>query len=192
MKAGDMVEKGDLLVDGTIPIYDDSETLVNSHEIHADAEIYAKTVYTYQTSLPIMRTVKARTDRVRYGLYLEILGNTFYFLMPSYSENPWEFVMEQEQVKIFEDFYLPIYIGKVKAYEYVPYERSYSEEEVNLLAQSYLDEYMEKLSEKGIQILGSDGKIEQGESEWQIEGIINVIEDIASEIPAVLENQEEI
>ena len=139
-----------------------------------------------------MRTVKARTDRVRYGLYLEILGNTFYFLMPSYSENPWEFVMEQEQVKIFEDFYLPIYIGKVKAYEYVPYERSYSEEEVNLLAQSYLDEYMEKLSEKGIQILGSDGKIEQGESEWQIEGIINVIEDIASEIPAVLENQEEI
>lgn len=192
VKAGDMVEKGDLLVDGTIPIYDDSETLVNSHEIHADAEIYAKTVYTYQTSLPIMRTVKARTDRVRYGLYLEILGNTFYFLMPSYSENPWEFVMEQEQVKIFEDFYLPIYIGKVKAYEYVPYERSYSEEEVNLLAQSYLDEYMEKLSEKGIQILGSDGKIEQGESEWQIEGIINVIEDIASEIPAVLENQEEI
>ena len=80
----------------------------------------------------------------------------------------------------------------MKAYEYVPYERSYSEEEVNLLAQSYLDEYMEKLSEKGIQILGSYGKIEQGESEWQIEGIINVIEDIASEIPAVLENQEEI
>ena len=39
VRAGDIVEEGQLLVDGTIPIYDDAETLVNSHEIHADAEI---------------------------------------------------------------------------------------------------------------------------------------------------------
>ena len=35
VRAGDPVAAGDLLVAGTIPIYDDSENLVSSHEIRA-------------------------------------------------------------------------------------------------------------------------------------------------------------
>lgn len=190
VKAGDEVKAGDLLVDGTIPIYDDSETLVNSHEVHADAEIYAQTVHTVGKRLPLTYTVKSRTGRVRYGLFFKVFGRTFYFLMPAFGEETWEYVSEQGQLKFFDDFWLPVYGGRIIAYEYVPYENACTREEAETLCGQYLGEYMEKLSEKGIQIIGNDGKIEKDESGWTIGGTVTVIENIASPVP-VPENLEE-
>lgn len=190
VKEGDEVKEGDLLVDGTIPIYDDSETLVNSHETHADADIYAKTVYTVQHSLPLTHTVKCRTGNMRYGFFVKIFDRTFYLMMPIYGEETWEYVMEEDQLKLFDDFYLPVYGGRIRAYEYVPYEKNYTKEEAESIGGRYLDEYMEKLSEKGIQIVGNDGKIEKDESGWKIGGTLTVIENIAGQVP-VPEKQEE-
>jgi len=190
VKAGDEVNAGDLLVDGTIPIYDDSETLVNSHEIHADADIYAETVHTIRHTIPLTHTVKARTGRRRPGVFFKVFDRTFYFLMPAAGETDWEYVTEQGQLKIFEDFYLPAWYGAITAYEYVPYEETYTREEVSAIGGRYVEEYMEKLSEKGIQILGNDGKIEKGESGWKATGTVTVIENIAGQVPAT-ENHEE-
>ena len=181
VKAGDQVEAGDLLVDGTIPIYDDSETLVNSQEVHADAEIYAETIYSVTKTVPLLKTVKTRTGTVRNGIFIKLFDQSFYLMVPANDDSSWEYVMEQYQLKIFEDFYLPVYIGVLSAYEYVPYESTYTEEEVLSVCQMNLQEYMEKLSEKGIQILGSDDKIEFNESEWTYTGTITVIENIAIE-----------
>ena len=77
------------------------------------------------------------------------------------------------------------------ALEYVPYERVYTKEEVSAEKDRYMEEYMEKLQEKGIQILGSDVKIERSESHWKIHGTLTVVEDIAKESP-MPEDQEEI
>lgn len=190
VKAGDTVSAGDLLVDGTVPIYDDSGTLSNSHEVHADAEIYAETVHTIRKTVPSVQTRKTRTGNLRYGVFLKVIDRTFYVMMPAAGDTDWEFVMEQEQFKLFEDFYLPIYIGKISAYEYVPYEKNYTEKEISSICDDFLQEYMEKLSEKGIQIVGSDGKIEHGESGWQIGGTLTVIEDIAKEVPIPEKHEE--
>lgn len=191
VKIGDNVESGALLVDGTVPIYDDAETLVASHEIHADAEVYAKTVHTIKRDIDDSRTIKARTGHVRHGLYFRVFGYPFYLLFPAYGNGQWELLMEQKQVKILENFYLPVHIGKITAYEYEEYERFYTKAEIEMICEEYIQEYMEKLSEKGIQILGSDGKIEHSESGWQIEGTITVIEDIAVEIPVAAETEAE-
>ena len=86
VRAGDPVAAGDLLVAGTIPIYDDSENLVSSHEIRADAEVYARTVYEMEKKLPLTYEVKSRTGRVRRGAFFSIFGRTFYFLMPAYGD----------------------------------------------------------------------------------------------------------
>ena len=58
-------------------------------------------------------------------------------------------------------------------------------------ADRYLNEYMQNLTEKGIQILGSDVKIERSGSHWKIHGTLTVVEDIAKESP-IPEDQEEI
>jgi len=181
VKVGDEVERGTLLVDGTVPIYDDSGTMVNSYEIHADADILAETVYSVKKRIDLSRNVKVRTGNFRKGIYIRLLENPFYFLFPSYNECSWEFIMERKQVHLLENFYLPVYYGRIAAYEYEEYERFYTEKEVKVLCEEYIREYIEKLSEKGIQILGSDGKIEFNESGWTLMGTIRVIENIAVE-----------
>ena len=190
VRAGDPVAAGDLLVAGTIPIYDDSENLVSSHEIRADAEVYARTVYETEKKLPLTYEVKSRTGRVRRGAFFSIFGRTFYFLMPAYGDASWEFFMEERQLRLFEDFCLPVYGGLVTALEYVPYERAYTKEEVSAEKDRYMEEYMEKLQEKGIQILANDGKIEKGESGWKIQGTVTVIEDIAGPVPIPEKHEE--
>lgn len=190
VKAGDTVAAGDLLVSGMIPIYDDAETLVNSHAVHADAEVYAETVHTFTYRLPAVRTELSRTGRTRNGAFFEIFSQPFYFLMPASGDLPWEYVMEERQLKFFEDFYLPVYGAALTAYEYVPYEKAYTEEEVKEIADRKIQEYMEKLSEKGIQILGNDDKIERNESGWRILSTLTVVEDIAKAVP-IAEQQEE-
>ena len=190
VRAGDPVAAGDLLVAGTIPIYDDSENLVSSHEIRADAEVYARTVYETEKKLPLTYEVKSRTVRVRRGAFFSIFGRTFYFLMPAYGDASCEFFLEERQLRLFEDFCLPVYGGLVTALEYVPYERAYTKEEVSAEKDRYMEEYMEKLQEKGIQILANDGKIEKGESGWKIQGTVTVIEDIAGPVPIPEKHEE--
>lgn len=191
VKTGDQVVKGQPLVSGVIPIYDDSETLVNSHLIHSDADIYARTVYDYEKRLPSTYIERAPTGRVRKGIFLRVFDYSFYFLMPAFGENSWEFLMEERQLKIFEDFYLPAYGAVITAKEYVPYEKVYTKEEIETEAEKYAVEFMENLSEKGIQIIENDDKIEMSESGCRIFGTMTVVEDIAEEVPIEEEQKEQ-
>ena len=68
--------------------------------------------------------------------------------MPAYGDDPWEFFMEEKQLKLFEDFYLPVYGGLVAALEYVPYERAYTKEEVSAEKDRYMEEYTGKITGK--------------------------------------------
>lgn len=190
VKAGDQVTEGSLLVSGTIPILDDSGTLVNSHKVRADAEIYAMTAHTYETTLSRTRTEKASTGRTRKGIFFRILDHSFLFLLPAGNGEHWEFFMEQHQLKLSENFYLPVYGSVITAREYIPYEKALTEEEIRRAADEYEREYMEKLGEKGIQIIGNDDKIETDSSGIRITGTVTVVEDIAAAVPIPDQDEE--
>ena len=190
VKAGDTVAAGDILVSGELPIYDDSETLVKTNKVHADAEIYAETTKTAGWTIPETEEIRAATGKKRRGLFLKFAGAEFYFLMPDLKkESTWELFMEETQLRLSENFYLPVYVGTAR--EYVPYEKVLTKTEVSDAADRYLNEYMQNLTEKGIQILGSDVKIERSGSHWKIHGTLTVVEDITKSSP-IPEDQEEI
>ncbi len=192
VKAGDEVKAGDVLVSGELPIYDDSETLVKTNKVHADAEVYAKTTRTAIWKIPAEEEIRAKTGRRRPGIFFKFLDAEVCFLMPDLKkESTWELFMEEYQLRLSKNFYLPVYGGILTAEEYVPYEKVLTEAEISDRADWYLNEYMQNLTEKGIQILGSDGKIERSESHWKIHGTLTVVEDIARESP-IPEDQEEI
>ena len=91
VKAGDTVAAGDILVSGKLPIYDDSETLVKTNKVHADAEIYAETTKTAGWTIPETEEIRAATGKKRRGLFLKFAGAEFYFLMPDLKkESTWE------------------------------------------------------------------------------------------------------
>lgn len=192
VKAGDEVKTGDVLVSGKLPIYDDSETLVKTNLVHADAEVYAETTRTVTWKIPVVEEIRAGTGKERPGVFFKFLDAEFCFLMPDLKkESTWELFMEESQLRLSKNFYLPVYGGILAAREYIPYEKVLTKSEVSDSADRYLNEYMQNLTEKGIQILGSDVKIERSESHWKIHGTLTVVEDIAKESP-MPEDQEEI
>lgn len=192
VKAGDEVKTGDVLVSGKLPIYDDSETLVKTNLVHADAEVYAETTRTVTWKIPVAEEIRAGTGKKRMGVFFKFLDTEFCFLMPDLKkESSWELFMEESQLRFSKNFYLPVYGGILAAREYIPYEKVLTKSEVSDSADRYLNEYMQNLTEKGIQILGSDVKIERSESHWKIHGTLTVVEDIAKESP-IPEDQEEI
>ena len=98
---------------------------------------------------------------------------------------------QQDALPVVYVIYLPVYVGILTAREYVPYEKVLTKTEVSDAADRYLNEYMQNLTEKGIQILGSDVKIERSGSHWKIHGTLTVVEDITKSSP-IPEDQEEI
>ena len=192
VKVGDTVKAGDVLVSGELPLYDDFEALVKINKVHADAEVYAKTTRTVEWKCPETKEIRARTGKRRRGIFFKFLDLEFCFLTPGLKkENTWELFMEEFQLKLSKNFYLPVYGGILTAEEYVPYEKVLTEAEISESADRYLNEYLQNFTEKGIQILGSDVKIERSESHWKIHGTLTVVEDIAKESP-MPEDQEEI
>lgn len=192
VKVGDTVKAGDVLVSGELPLYDDFEALVKINKVHADAEVYAKTTRTVEWKRPETKEIRARTGKRRRGIFFKLLDLEFCFLMPDLKkENTWELFMEEFQLKLSKNFYLPVYGGILTAEEYVPYEKVLTEAEISESADRYLNEYLQNFTEKGIQILGSDVRIERSESHWTIHGTLTVVEDIAKESP-IPEDQEEI
>ena len=168
VKVGDQVKAGDVLVSGTLPIIGDNEEIMNTRYVHSDGDITARTEYHYNRKVPLFKTIDMETGRVRTGRYVKAFRFSFLLMRPRPKGTAWKRTMEENQVHLFENFYLPIYVGKITGKEYVSYERPYTDEEKKELAEQMNQSFQKKLMEKGVQILENHVKILDNESLCQI------------------------
>ena len=175
---GDRVEKGQQLVSGRLSIMNDSGEVVRTALVHADADVYARTVYEYQEIFPGYRTVEVKTGRERKGLGIEIGPYRLRFLLPDLRKDSWNYVTTVTQLHIFEDFYLPLYVERITGEATVSYERPYTREEKEQISREVEENYMKNLMEKGVQIIENNVKIQENGSSWSVEGTVTVEEQI--------------
>lgn len=168
VSVGDQVEEGQVLVSGILPIIDDSEAVINTHYVRADADIIARTEYHYKRQMPLFMKIDVETGKTRKGRYVKALRYSVLLIRPKPEGTSWKLTMEEEQLHLFRNFYLPVYIGKITGKEYVSYERPYTEEEKKKLADDMDTAFQKKLLEKGVQILENHVKILDNESLCQI------------------------
>ncbi|MEY8352188.1 sporulation protein YqfD [Lachnospiraceae bacterium 54-53] len=168
VSVGDQVEKGQVLVSGILPIIGDDETVMNTHYVRSDADITARTEYHYKRQMPLFRTIDVDTGRTRKGRYIKAFHFSVMLMMPRPEGTSWKLTMEEEQLHLFRNFYLPFYVGKISGKEYISYERPYTEEEKKQQAEIMNDAFQKKLLEKGVQILENHVKILDNESLCQI------------------------
>lgn len=169
---GDTVEKGQVLVSGILPIYNDALELVNEQYVRADADIYAETSETYTETLPYLTTQRIDTGKKRYGLQLRLLNeqHILTFLLPGSKENLWEFVRESKQVAVLGDFYLPVWYDQITATEYTQYQRTHTKDELEAQKNKIHEQKMLHLLEKGVQIIHNSVKIVDNGSRYEIQG----------------------
>ena len=79
VKKGDQVEKGDLLVSGLLPIYNDSQEIVGYEKTNASADVWIKYEENIEITIPRSQTVRHYTSKqVHSGL---VLLKLYYFLL---------------------------------------------------------------------------------------------------------------
>lgn len=179
VQIGDTVEPGQVLVSGMVPIYGDSEELIRRDYVRADGDITARTQVTERQPLSKMVTERTETGAVRRGLHLRLGNCSFVWMLPKKGDLSWKLVTDSRQVTLFGDFYLPVWVDYLESREYQLYERSWTQEELNLKKEQFQTEMVGNFLEKGVAIIENNVKILDKGDSYELEGTFFLEEPIA-------------
>lgn len=173
VKIGDNVTKGQVLVTGLVPVYDDNMEVKTYHYYNADADVLLKTTMIYEENIKDTYSKKEYTGRIKKIDYIKIFNKDIHlpFKVP-YAY--YDIFSSSNRLILFKTLKLPVYYGAYEAREYFFIEQKYSNEEIVEIANEKLKKYYKSLSQKGVQILQKDVKIEYNANNWVISGIFVV------------------
>lgn len=180
VKAGDKVEKDQLLVSGRIPILNDNGETTGYHLVHADADIQIQTKENWEVKIKKTVQAYAFTGKKRRGIRLRAGGFSFLWILPAF-KGEWEFQVQSEQLALPGDFYLPVTVERILAREYVSYGKNRTQNEVEELKNQINRKKIQNFTKKGVQILENNVKIQERTSDYVIHGELDVREPVGTE-----------
>ncbi len=159
VKAGDVVTKGQLIIDGVLPVVKTDGTILDYRLVNADADVLIAYSENYQDELSFYRDEKQYSGET-YQEYSLRLGNKMYAFHWFYPQYEKEEISESfYQLKLWEHFYLPVWFYQKthKEYDFVRVKKDKSALEAQLYENLSL--FLKSLEEKGVQNMQKDVKI---------------------------------
>lgn len=176
VQQGQEVKKGDVLVSGSLPIYDDSGNVSAYQYCTADADIKLQAVYRYKDSFPSKHTKRTYSGNVQNRYGISIGGSYMQFPWKKAGYGQYTVMDTRTQLRLCDSFYLPVYFVKRSYEEYVEEEQVYTKKEAKTQAAENLTEFLEKLTQKGVLILEKHVMIKAGKNKYTVSGDITVLE----------------
>ncbi len=180
VKAGDSVEAGDVLVSGSVPVYDENLLIAGYQIYDADADIQIRTPVAYQDFIKKSYPVLCYTGNDTRVSFLEVFGRHFdampvydFFLEKEHSS--YEVVTQKEQLVLLDNIYLPVYYGKISKREYYIQYMTYTPEEMEALLLKRFEKFIFAFHQKGVEIVEKDVKIIENRDGMEINGDLLVI-----------------
>lgn len=191
VEAGDTVEKGDLLVSGVLPIYNDSGELCARQYVASDADILLETRTPYRDVLNLKAWQKQYTGREKKRYLLRIGGMSFALPGALGGFQQYDVLTQLTQLRLSANFYLPLYVQKYTVKEYEKTEVVYNKEQAEGILRSNFQYFTKKLEEKGVQIFENDVKIKWDEKTVTASGALTTREAAVRIVP-VEDTEEEL
>ena len=176
VKAGAEIQKGDILVEGGVPIYNDDGTVKRYDYCVADADIMLQCIYSLTEDIEEKHEEKKYTGKEKKQPFF-ILG-TRKVSMPLLGRKfeKYDVIEEKHQLKIFKNYYLPVYIGSYLVREYEVEEEIYTKEQVKELFEGKIQKFIETLQEKGVQIIEKNVTIKRAFGTWKMDADFLAVE----------------
>ncbi|MCL2052509.1 MAG: sporulation protein YqfD [Lachnospiraceae bacterium] len=184
--AGSEVFAGDVLVEGGVPIFNDDLTVRSYQYYQADADIYLRTDFNHIEILPIDYEEKVFSGKESKVRYFEILGKRIKFGFFSHDFENFDIIDEKTQVRLLENFYLPLFFGSELAREYQINAKKYSSEEAKTIFSGTAKKIIENLTEKGVQIIEKNVTMKKDNVNWYLDVDFLVIEKTGKSVPTTL------
>lgn len=177
---GDSVQKGDILVSGTVEILNDAKEVIGYQYHQADADITAQTVYSYEDSLPITYEIKKWTGNKKYVCWIE---TDQYLFKLGTGKNEFAhktYTTLEKRFCIGEHFWLPVTLGMDVIEEYQPVNKKHQEKEYQEKLSADFQKFCLNLEKKGVQILENNVKIYSDTARASARGTLTLAETIGS------------
>ncbi len=168
VSAGAQIKRGDILVEGGVPIYNDDSTVKRYDFCNADADIILRCVYSFEEQIAEKYEKKIYTGREREVPFFLIGTKKFKIQVPGNTYENSDLIEEKRQLKLFDNYYLPVYIGENLVREYKIEEKIYTKEEVKMLFEERLQKFIQTLQEKGVQIIEKNVTINKTSGVWKM------------------------
>lgn len=178
---GDTVKAGDILVSGRIEVKNDSGEVVGYQYQKSDADVFADTQIEYSDSMPLTWQDKVYDGRKRYKWYVRLFDWTISAGTVKSSFEHSELASSETQLKIGENFYLPVSFGFERAKSYDFQEKKYTEDEIREKLSLDFRRFCDELEEKGIQIRENSVKIHIGADSASASGSVYLNQRITRE-----------
>ena len=172
-KRGDLVKKGDLLVEGKIQGKYTEAIYVNSL-----AEIQARVWYSKKEKANFNQTIEEKTGNQenKYGIKFNNFTINFYKTLSKF-EN-YDTICEENKINIFSNFYLPVEIIKVTNYEKIKKDVQYDEEDLKHQLIAKLEEQLKNEIGEQIEVIDKYVNYKKTEHEIEVELVYEVLEEI--------------
>jgi len=163
VSVGSEVTQGDVLVTGTIDVLNDAKEVVSHNFVSADADITLQTIVPYEDYIEKTYSHKVYTKKKRKLVFLKVGKRTLQFGVQKNKFENKDQQTRETQLRIGENFYLPIFYGTKNIYEYELENIEYTKEELDTLLKKNFERYCEELEEKNIVILDKKFQIAHDE-----------------------------
>lgn len=179
-KVNDTVKKGDILISGTIYIYDDNNEILETSYIAADGDVYGTTTYTYDDYIDLVYYDKQYAKDFEEYITFYVMEYCFTPVIPKAPTMDYDIYTEIHKAKIFESFYLPFGYKKTSMKPYTLHKETYSQEDAKKILEKRLNKKIKDFKEKGVEIVKNDVTIEQDENRLVAKGTLILKESIVS------------
>ncbi len=175
VKRGDLVKKGEILVEGKIQGKYTDAIYVNSL-----AEIQGRVWYSKKVVASFEQTIEEQTgnEENKYAIKFNNFRINFYKTLSKF-EN-YDTICEENKISIFSNFYLPIEIIKVTNYEKENKDVKYEEEELKNKLISELEEQLKTEIGEDKNIIDKYVNYKKNETGIEVELVYEVLEDIGT------------
>ena len=175
VKEGDIVKKGDILVQGYL-----EGKYTGIRYVHAKADIEAKIWYSKKEKVFLKQQIQVPTGATeqKYTLNINNFKINFYKTLSKF-EN-YDTINENKKLMLFSNFYLPIELIKKTNCEYKYEEKIYTEEELTQITQEKIEKELEKEIVQTENIINKQTNIYPNEDYIEVEVIYEVLENIGS------------
>lgn len=187
VKIGDEIKAGDILISGSIPIYNDDATIRYYEVCEADADIYLQCTYPIAEKVNTLYSTKVYTGNEKTIYFFQGFDKEYKFSLGKVNYLKADCVVEKRQLRLFENLYLPFFVGKYTYREYMMEERKRTETEAEKILESRLSKILLTLEEKGVQILEKNVTIDNSMDTYIMKGKLVIIETTGKTIPTVTE-----
>lgn len=184
VSVGMEVKKGDILVSGSVPVYNEDSTIKSYQYYDADADVYIRRQLEKKEELPLHYEKKEYTGEEKKEILLAVMDKDFVLRLGKIKYENFDKVTDRKQVRLLKNFYLPLYYGSSVNREYTITENIYTKEEVKTIFSEKLIKYIASLEEKGVQIIKKNVTINKSQKKWQMDMDFQIVEKTGKSIAA--------